>query len=109
MRFINWAADLRYTRDTNDQWTLPPGSIVTIVQPAIEETLYRMGQLRAIYWSGYGEDHLERFGFDETDYRISFEIKKGGQMETNTIQFGKPSRLPPSLRLGHARRAAAHF
>ncbi len=82
---------LRYTRDTNGQWTLPAGSIVTIVQPAIEETLYRMGQLRAIFWSGYGEDHLERFGFDATDYQISFEIKKGGQMETNTIQFGKES------------------
>jgi hypothetical protein len=83
--------DLRYTRDTNHQWTLPRGSTVTIVQPALEETLYRMGQLRAIFWSGYGEDHLERFGFDETDYRIAFEIQKGGQMETNTIQFGKPS------------------
>jgi len=86
-------ADLRYTRDTNHQWTLPPGSIVTIVQPAIEETLYQMGRLRAIYWSGCGEDHLERFGFDETDYQIAFEIRRGGRMETNTIQFGKPSPL----------------
>jgi len=83
--------DLRYTRDTNNQWTLPRGSTVAIVQLAIEETLYRMGQLRAIYWSGYGEDHLERFGFEEADYRIAFEIQRGGQMETNSIQFGKPS------------------
>lgn len=85
--------DLRYTRDTNNQWTLPRGSTVAIVQPAIEETLYRMGELRAIYWSGYGEDHLERFGFDEADYRIAFEIQRDGSMETNTIQFGKPSPL----------------
>jgi hypothetical protein len=83
--------DLRYTRGTNGQWTLPRGSIVAIVQPAIEETLYRMGQLRAVFWDGYGEDHLERFGFDEADYRIAFEIKRDGRMETNTIQFGKPS------------------
>jgi hypothetical protein len=82
---------LRLTRDEHSQWTLPPGVVVNIVQPAIEETLYRLGQLRAIYWSGYGEEHLERFGFAETDYEISLELNKDGRMETNTIQFGKPS------------------
>jgi hypothetical protein len=85
---------LRYTRDEHNQWSLPRGSIVTIVQPGIEETLYQMGRLRAIYWSGYGDDHLERFGFDETDYLIAFEIVQDGQLRTNTIQFGKqPSPL----------------
>ena len=34
---------LRYTRDEHNQWSLPRGSIVTIVQPAIEETLYQHG------------------------------------------------------------------
>ena len=82
---------LRYTRDERGQWTLPPGSRVEIAQARIEETLSRMGQLSAIYWSGYGEDHLERFGLDKTDYQIALEIRKGGQMETNTIQFGNPS------------------
>jgi hypothetical protein len=84
--------ELRYTRDTNHQWVLPHRYYnLTPVQPAIEETLYRLGQLRAIYWSGCGDDHLERFGFDQTDYRISFEIINNGHLETNTIQFGKPS------------------
>ena len=50
-----------------------------------------MGQLSAIYWSGCGEDHLERFGFAQADYRISFEVNNNGKMETNTIQFGKPA------------------
>jgi len=81
----------RYVRDERNQWTLPPGAGLEIEQSRIEETLARMGQLRAIYWSGYGEDHLERFGFDETGRQIAFEIKRGGQMETNTIQFGKSS------------------
>lgn len=84
-------ADLRYTRDTNNQWVAPRGYLVTPVQPAIEETLYQMGQLHAIYWSGCGDDHLERFGFDQADYRISFEINNNGRIETNTIQFGKPA------------------
>jgi hypothetical protein len=85
-------ADLRYTRDTNNQWVLPRKYYqITPVQPAIEETLYQMGRLRAIYWSGCGDEHLERFGFDQADYRISFEVNNNGRMETNTIQFGKPS------------------
>jgi hypothetical protein len=82
---------LRYTRDERGQWTLPPGSRVEVAQAGIEKTLSRMGQLSAVYWSGYGEDHLEQFGLGKTNYQIAFEIRKGGQMETNTIQFGNPS------------------
>ena len=84
-------AQLRYSRDEHNQWILQGPALMTIVQPAIEETLYQMGRLRANYWSGYGDDHLERFGFDGTDYRIAFEIEQGGHLQTNTIQFGKPS------------------
>jgi len=84
---------LRYTRDERNQWTLPPGSRVAVAPARIEETLSQMGQLRANYWSGYGEEHLERFGFDGASEQIVLEIKKGGQMETNTIQFGRASPL----------------
>jgi hypothetical protein len=85
-------ADLRYTRDTNNQWVLPRKYYqITPVQAAIEETLYQMGRLRAVYWSGCGDEHLEQFGFDQADYRISIEVNNNGRMETNAIQFGKPS------------------
>ncbi len=81
----------RYTRDEHNQWSLPPGSDLPVNQTNIEKTLSLLGQLRAIYWSGYGDDNLEQFGFDETGRQIALEIKRGGQMETNLIQFGKPS------------------
>jgi hypothetical protein len=84
-------AEREFRRDAAQQWRLARGRVGLIVPAAIEETLYRLGRLRAVYWSGIGEDHLERFGFDETDYRISLEIQRGGRMETNTIQFGRPS------------------
>ena len=77
---------------------LPRGSTGRSCSRPSRKRFIALGELRAIYWSGYGEDHLERFGFDEADYRIAFEIKRGGQMETNTIQFGKPSPHPSSLR-----------
>jgi hypothetical protein len=84
--------ELKFRRDAQQQWRLARGPDGLLVIPAaIEETVYRMGRLRAIYWSGVGEDHLERFGFDETDCRISFQINRGGQMETNTVQFGRAS------------------
>ena len=64
LTFINSAPISATPATANHQWVAPRGYLVTPVQPAIEETLYQMGQLSAIYWSGYGEDHLERFGFD---------------------------------------------
>ena len=44
-----------------------------------------------MYWSDCGADHLERYGFGETDFQIALELKNGGRMETNTLQFGRPS------------------
>jgi len=84
--------DLRYTRDTNGIWTKPVGYAVDEpFQPAFEETLAGVGQLVANYWSGYGDSPVGQFGFDQADYWISFELKRQGQMETNTVQFGRGS------------------
>ena len=84
-------AEREFRRDPDQQWRLVRGRAGAIVPAAIEETLYRLGRLRAVFWSGIGEENLERFGFEETDHRISLEIKRGGRMETNTIQFGRAS------------------
>ncbi len=50
-----------------------------------------MGRLRAIYWDGVGEDHLERFGFPQADYQLDFEVKQGGTNRIYNIQFGERS------------------
>jgi hypothetical protein len=84
--------DLRYTRNTNGIWTKPVGYAVNEpFQAAFEETLAAVGQLDANYWSGYDDSNPARFGFDEADYRISFELNRHGQTETNTVQFGGAS------------------
>lgn len=81
----------RFIRDPQNQWTLAPGSRGLVIPSAIEEALYRLGRLQAVYWSDGGADHLERYGFGEADFQIALEVKKGGQMETNILQFGRPS------------------
>jgi hypothetical protein len=87
-------SDCRFVRDGQNGWTMAPLSSGMAKLPAttnLNETLARVGRLRAVYWDGVGGENLDRFGFDETDYRLDFEIKRAGQMETNTIHFGKAS------------------
>jgi hypothetical protein len=76
-------------RDPDNEWTLAPGSSGGINPFYLEETLHRLGELKAIYWDGRGDDPQDQFGFVQTDYAISLEVKIGGQVRTFAIQFGK--------------------
>jgi hypothetical protein len=81
----------KHIRDPQGNWTFAPGSRGTINQFSLEETLYRLGQLKAVYWSAVGKDNLERFGFKEAAFQITLEIKNGSKNQTLNIQFGKRS------------------
>jgi hypothetical protein len=89
-------ADRRFIRDAQNHWTLAPtssGSVTPETPYAIEETVYRMGQLKAVYWDGVGEDPSDPYGFGETDHRLDFEINRGSVLETNSIHFGRTSQF----------------
>jgi hypothetical protein len=81
---------LKYLHDPAGNWTYAPGfsSQVPINSFATEACVFQMGRLRAIYWDGVGEEHLERFGFPQADFEVAFEVKQGGTNETFRIQFG---------------------
>jgi hypothetical protein len=81
----------KLVRDPNNEWTFAPGSTGIINPFYLEETLHRLGDLKAIYWDGRGDDPRDPFGFAQTDYAISLEVKTGGQTRTLALQFGKPS------------------
>ncbi len=81
----------KFIRDPDQNWTFAPGSFGIFDPFSLEETLHRLGELKAVYWSGLGETNLERFGFKETDHRISMQVKKDGHIETFTVEFGKAS------------------
>ena len=78
-------------RDPNNDWTIAPGSTGLINPFYLEETLHRLGQLKAIYWDGRGEDPGDRFGFREADYSVSLEVKTGGEIRNYEIRFGRRS------------------
>jgi hypothetical protein len=80
----------RYLRDPTGDWTFAPGYHGPPIPnwPAIEEGVHRLGELRAVYWSGVGEAALKEFGFADTNLSLSLELKRGGKMETVEVRFG---------------------
>jgi hypothetical protein len=78
-------------RDPFGNWTFAPGYNGIIKQDSLEESIARMGELKANYWSSRGDANLEQFGFTETDHQVTFEVKTGDRTENYSIAFGKPS------------------
>ena len=78
-------------RDPLRQLTFAPGSQGFINDVALEETLHRLGELKAVYWTAVDDAHAEKYGFAEVAHEVTLTVKQGAQSETYTIQFGKPS------------------
>jgi hypothetical protein len=82
----------KYLRDPEGEWTFAPGSRGPLVNwLSLEEGVYRLGHLSAVYWSGVGDSHLQEFGFAKADFSISLEVKHGDQTGTYSIAFGDRS------------------
>jgi hypothetical protein len=83
-------ATRKYLRDPEGEWTFAPGyhGPPLVNWPSLEEGVYRLGKLRAVYWSGVGNAHGREFGFTKMDFNISVEVKRNDQVETYSIEFG---------------------
>jgi hypothetical protein len=83
----------KYLRDPEGQWTFAPGSHgpPLVNWFSLEEGVFRLGHLSAVYWSGVGDAHWQDFGFARTDFSLSFEVKRAGRTETCSIAFGDRS------------------
>jgi hypothetical protein len=83
----------KYLRDPEGEWTFAPGyhgpPIVNWLR--LEEGVYRLSHLNAVYWSGVGEAARRKLGFDEKKFDVSVEVKRGGQTETYSVEFGARS------------------
>jgi hypothetical protein len=80
----------KYLRDPAGEWTFAPGyhGPPFVNWPALEEGVHRLGELRAVYWSGVGDAHWREFGFATMDFALSLEVKRGDKTETCSIEFG---------------------
>jgi hypothetical protein len=72
-------------RQGTNSWSLAPGSEGVINVFAVEETVLRLGQLRAVAWTAVGEEHLARFGFEPDSLQVTAELKSGDQL---SVRFG---------------------
>jgi hypothetical protein len=83
----------KYLRDPDGNWTIAPGfhAPPNFNSARLEEGIYRIGKLTAIYWDGIGDDSIGHFGFAQADHSLEFEVKGPTGIETNRVEFGARS------------------
>jgi hypothetical protein len=92
-----------YTREMVRQgpgiWKLAPGSTGIINPLAIEEMIYRLGDLRADFWVDRGDRNRARYGFRDDGYQITIELQGSGTPKPIVLEFAAQtqSQLPLAL------------
>ncbi len=80
-------------------WSLAPGSqgmLDEVRIAAIEETVFRLGELSAESWVGSGGENRERYGFKPDGLQLSVELRSGEKFD---LEFGGPAGLGSSYAL----------
>lgn len=77
----------RLTRAPNGRWSEGAEPVDDIKNVALEETMFRLGQLRAEQWTYLGTDRLPIYGIGADSPRITVELT-GPTARTNTLRFG---------------------
>lgn len=86
--------EVEFVRNAKDVWTIATNSQGLIKNVfSLEETVYRLGHLRADAWVAKGADKLPRFGFAEVDHRLDLQLRAGETNQTLTVRFGRLSPL----------------
>ena len=78
----------KFVRNAKGEWGFAPGSQGIFNPMSFEESILRLGDLKAVFWVAYNETNLERFAFKEVDHRILIELKRGGKSEMLSLEFG---------------------
>jgi hypothetical protein len=80
-------------RQPNGAWVSTTGEADPF---GIDETVFRLGEFRAVAWVARGEAALAKYGFTPDNYRLSVEIKDNEKTRTLNLQFAglTPLQLP---------------
>jgi hypothetical protein len=83
----------KLVRDAKREWVNAAGSTGEVNPFSVEETLHRLGELRAVSWIARGTDKRAAFAFPQADYRITLELAGADKPQSLTLEFGGMSRL----------------
>jgi hypothetical protein len=89
----------RLLRGSSGEWKLDSGSVGIINTYAVEETIHRLGELRAAVWVDRGDGKRQLYGFRENGDKLLIELKAGDKSQVFSIEFGDkaPSGYPYAL------------
>jgi hypothetical protein len=76
-------------RGAAGEWKLEAGSVGIVNNThAIEETVFRLGELRAAVWVDRGEGKRQLYGFRENADKLLIELKGGDKPQVLSVEFG---------------------
>ena len=78
----------KFVRNAKGDWGFAPGSQGIFNPLSLEESLVRLGELKAVFWVANNETNPERYGFNEASHRILIELKRNGKTEILSLEFG---------------------
>jgi hypothetical protein len=80
-------------RSPTGEWSLAPGSQGIINTFAIEEMMYRLGDLRAVSWVARGDENRSQYGFTDNGHKLTIELRLPGGARVLSVEF---SSRPPA-------------
>ncbi|HKQ39892.1 MAG TPA: DUF4340 domain-containing protein [Verrucomicrobiae bacterium] len=81
-------------RSPAGEWSLAPGSQGIINTFAVEEMMFRLGELRAVSWVARGDEHRAQYGFAENGHKLSIELRLPDRARVLTLEFSSRAPAP---------------
>jgi hypothetical protein len=83
-------ASRQFLRSPSGQWATTSGAIDAF---AVEETIFRLGDLSAVAWLGRGDAARQQFGFGADSFQLSIDLKEGEKLRSLSLEFAGPKPL----------------
>ncbi len=81
----------KLTRNAAQKWAGSDGPLNDIAAAALDETLHRLGSLRAVEWTARGAAILPPHGITTNSHTLTLEMVQANQARTLTLRFGRRS------------------
>ena len=79
----------KLARNAAQKWAGPDGPLNDINAASLDETLHRLGALRAVDWTARGTSALAQHGISATGLALTLEVVHANQSRTLTLRFGR--------------------